>query len=294
MKGFRHHKLVNRKPLYVSGIILLVSIAALGVFLLKPKKIDPTVIIVLSPHYDDAVLSLGGLLAKHVHPAVVATFFTALPTQATSTPWDARSGFSSSNDAIPARIQENTQALRMLGAEIKDFGYQDYQYRQHASSTEAELQQEIAQDIQALVASYGDKNVEVYAPSIFLPDITHPDHALLHRAFKDVAEQYPKKNITFYYYEDYPYVQAFTKESNISLEKNLENDTGRIFDEIHISLSSEEVSQKQSSLEKYASQSKAFTAENVDIVKNTTAYTNSRCGNEGPCEVVYRLFRVID
>ncbi len=294
MKGFRQRALVNRKSALIGGIILAGVLAVLGAILLQSKKQDDTVTIVLSPHYDDAVLSLGGLLAKHEHPAVVATFFTGVPAVATTTPWDTQSGFSSVKEAMLARTKENSAAIRMLGAEVKDYGYLDYQYREHATSSEIELEQEVAQDIQALIASYGNKNIAIYAPAIFTPPITHPDHALLHRAFKDVSEQYPKKNINFYYYEDYPYVQEFNKESQISLEKNLENDTGRIFDEIRIPLSSRQAGQKQSSLEKYASQSKAFQAENTDIVKSSTAYTKTRCATENACEVVYRLFRVTD
>ena len=286
MKGFRFF--------IIALLLILIVVGSIGLILSRPKKTDDTVIIILSPHYDDAVLSLGGFLAKHTHPSVVATFFTGEPALATSTPWDKQSGFSTSKEAIAARVKENNAALRMVGAEVKDFGYRDFQYRDHATSSEEQLEQDVAQDIQALIASYGDKNVEVYAPSLFTSAITHPDHALLHRAFKDVYENYPKKNISFYSYEDYPYVQEFNKESKISLEKNLENDTGRIFDTQSIVLTSKNVHTKESSLEKYASQSKAFAVSSIDIVKSSTEYTNNRCGTNVPCEVVYKLFRITD
>jgi LmbE family N-acetylglucosaminyl deacetylase len=121
-------------------------------------------------------------------------------------------------------------------------------------------------------------------------DITHPDHGMLHRAYVDVMTQYPNKNVTFYFYEDYPYVARFNKEQPITLEKNLENDTNRLFDRVDIPLSNAEVRQKQKSLEAYPSQIKAFDALQFDVVTADIDYTDARCGPGNACEVVYKLF----
>jgi LmbE family N-acetylglucosaminyl deacetylase len=68
-----------RKPLFIAIACIVIGILLL-VFVHRPKTSDNSVIIVLSPHYDDASLSLGGLLAKHEHPTIVASFFTGEPT----------------------------------------------------------------------------------------------------------------------------------------------------------------------------------------------------------------------
>jgi LmbE family N-acetylglucosaminyl deacetylase len=157
--------------------------------------------------------------------------------------------------------------------------------------SDSELESEITKDIQALLASYGDKTIDVYGPSIFTPTITHADHALLHRAFLNVAKDYAKNTASFYFYEDFPYVARFNKESVISLEKNLENDSGMIFDKTTIMLSPNDVRAKENALERYASQSEAFKAGEQDIVNDSTNYTNTRC-EDTACEVVYKLFKI--
>jgi LmbE family N-acetylglucosaminyl deacetylase len=279
-----------KKPL--PFIIFFGILIALGIIFLRPKQDDTAVTIVLSPHYDDAVLSLGGMLAMKEHPAVVATFFTGEPETATTTPWDAQSGFSDSHAAIEARVKENVDALKVLGATVKDYGYFDFQYR-GSTTTDAELEQDIAEDIQALLAAYSDKTISVYAPAVFSPDLTHPDHQALHNAFLNVVDNYPKDNITFYFYEDYPYIEQFNKQSVISLKKNLENTTGKIFEEMQIPLTTRATWNKARSLKAYQSQVKAFAAVDRDILNASDAFTKNRCGSEMPCEVVYKLFRVI-
>lgn len=291
MISFLHRKMIDRKPSIIAASLVVILVGLFIFFQFRPHTPDNSVIIVLSPHFDDAVISMGGLLAKHEHPTVVATFFTAEPAVATSTQWDTMSGFSNSKDAVTARTQENQKALTTLGVDaIKNFGYMDSQYR-HGTSSDADLEQNMAQDIQALLASYGDKQISVYAPSIFGPKISHPDHALLHRAFFDVAENYPKQNVTFYFYEDYPYVEQFNKTSVISVEKNLENDTNRIFDTVQIPLTARQVSKKENSLSAYTSQIKAFDATQADLIKDDISFTQKRCGDTA-CEVVYKFFQV--
>ena len=37
---------------------------------------------------------------------------------------------------------------------------------------------------------------------------------------------YPKPNVSFYFYEDFPYVVRFNKTATTSVQKNIENETG--------------------------------------------------------------------
>jgi LmbE family N-acetylglucosaminyl deacetylase len=77
-------------------------------------------IVVVSPHLDDAVLSLGATIASWVragNDVSVLTVFAGDP-NSTSEPseWDARAGFGSAAEAARARREEDAAACRVLGA----------------------------------------------------------------------------------------------------------------------------------------------------------------------------------
>src|ERR1700722_18211357 len=88
--------------------------------------------LILSPHFDDAVLSLGGLIAKAPERAIVVTVFAGAPVEDVRGGWDRWSGFATGAAAVRARSQENAAALALLGvprSQIHDLGHLDYQYR---------------------------------------------------------------------------------------------------------------------------------------------------------------------
>ncbi len=244
--------------------------------------------IILAPHFDDAVLPLGGLLARHDRPALVATFFTGAPAVATSTDWDTRAGFTDSTIATNVRMAENQNALGKLGVVGENYGYLDLQYGRPISSDI--LESTIAQDIQALLVANTGRAVNIYGPSTFgaPAEMTHPDHQILHDAFTDVAQNFPAKNVRFFYYEDYPYVTHFASTSVISLQKYLENSTGFSLNEIDIPLSAGQVAAKISALKQYGSQIQAFTSDGKDLIGGSKKYTSTRCAGQA-CEVVYQI-----
>jgi LmbE family N-acetylglucosaminyl deacetylase len=275
-------------------ICLTIVIIALGIVVLKKtsnNEVDNnTVTIVLSPHFDDAVLSLGGILAHESHQKIVATFFTEAPEIATSTAWDTSAGFADSKTVHAARVIENEQALKELGDnEMRNFSYVDYEYGR--DEDDGALQAEISKDIQQLIASVGDKQIRIYGPAYFTEAITHPDHALIHRAFIDVAKGYPRDNVSFFIYEDFPYVVRFNRESVVSLEKNLENTDEYIYTKVPRELRASEVSDKITVLKYYTSQLKAFQDRGIDIVAAVEEYTKNRCGINKACEMVYQIPR---
>ncbi len=282
-----------KKYWIIIAIALLVLLALIVVYsnYRNSYKKDTQVTIILSPHFDDAVLSLGGLLAKKESPVVVATFFTGKPEHATSTDWDKNSGFNSSDEAEAARVIENANALRTFNAVVQNYDYTDFQY---GRTEVAALRFEIAKDIQTLIAVQADKEIDVYGPAIFSTDITHPDHELIHQAFLDVAKDYPNPKVRFFIYEDFPYAKRFAESSSVlTLQKNLEKDSGLLFKKVNITLSSSQVKAKISSLQKYSSQLKAFNAVDLDIIKASKEYTETRCGTNPrtACEVVYEIVR---
>ena len=88
------------------------------------------VALVISPHFDDAVLSCGHWL--HTNPgAVVATVCSGDPGPGipASTGWDADAGFATASEATNARRAEDSAALAVLGSGQRLLGFLDNPYR---------------------------------------------------------------------------------------------------------------------------------------------------------------------
>lgn len=101
----------------------------------EPARLDADInsvqlapIMVLSPHYDDAVFSCGHLLGA-LPASIVVTVCTAHPENGdTLTDWDQRCGFLSAAEAMLTRGEENRQALKALGATGVELSFLDSQY----------------------------------------------------------------------------------------------------------------------------------------------------------------------
>ena len=113
--------------------------------------VNKPLVIILSPHFDDGVLSLGGLMAKREHELLVATFFTQRPTIVLHTEWDRISGFSDSDEAIFARTNENENSLLPFEAIIKNYNYPDLQYRKQ--NQDKEIRDGIVKDMESIIAT---------------------------------------------------------------------------------------------------------------------------------------------
>ncbi|WP_326700959.1 PIG-L family deacetylase [Streptomyces sp. NBC_01754] len=76
----------------------------------------PSRTVVLSPHFDDAALSLAGLLPSLPGPVDVVTVHGGAPgPHAPVSWWDTRCGFSSAAEAHRARLDEDAAACALLG-----------------------------------------------------------------------------------------------------------------------------------------------------------------------------------
>jgi LmbE family N-acetylglucosaminyl deacetylase len=88
--------------------------------------------VVISPHCDDAVYSLGALLSGHVRRGGTATVVTVLAGDPTSTTppgeWDARAGFRSQGEATVVRRREDAAACAVVGAAHVHLDDVDEQY----------------------------------------------------------------------------------------------------------------------------------------------------------------------
>lgn len=125
---------------------LVVSPAPLSALLTDQ---DP--VLVLAPHFDDAILSAFGLL-QGGSPVEVATVFTGEPGSVRETGWDRLCGFSDSEDAVRSRRAENDQALRDLPVAQQHLGLLDSQY------LDAPRAREELEGVQSFVREWVDRH----------------------------------------------------------------------------------------------------------------------------------------
>jgi LmbE family N-acetylglucosaminyl deacetylase len=127
-------------------------------------------VVVVSPHLDDAVLSLGATMAHAVESGAkveVLTVFGCEPTSSAPTDeWDRKSGFATEGEAAKHRREEDWRACSILGAAPRwfDFGAQPYDRR---ASIE-----EVASAVATATAG---------ADTVLIPGypLAHADHAAL-------------------------------------------------------------------------------------------------------------------
>ena len=263
----------------------------------QPEVLNPVstttkpLIIILSPHFDDGVLSLGGLMAKQQEELLVATFFTQRPTIVMHTNWDLISGFSDSDEAIFSRTKENENALLSFNTIIKNFDYPDFQYRKE--NQDKEIRDEIVGDIKSLISTYNDRKLFIYGPGIFGEKITHPDHKIVHDAFMDVLRTNTKSDINFFVYEDFPYIRQFETTGLGSFNDYLKRQESIKFEEKVIELNESELNEKISSIYAYKSQIKAFLSLGDDLRVISEKFNKLRCKTIQPifyaCEVVHNF-----
>ncbi len=290
-----------RRGIYIgSGLIVLGLVITGIVFMvgghpaqtLLPENAPGTTLpgtgpitIVLSPDFGDAVLSLGGMLAQHTRPTIVATFFTGEPSPATSTAFDAQSGFTNSTIAHNVRVAENDRALSSLGAVPENYEYLSSHYGQPIATDT--LTSTISQDIQALLIANSGRQVYIYGPADFGPQ-TSSDDAVLYTAFTDVVNGFPGSYVHFFYYETYPAVQTWNATATNSLRQFLQNESGLFLTTTPISLSSGQVAAKISALQQYHSLIQAAQKQGTDIAAADQQFTATRCAGQA-CEVVYAI-----
>jgi hypothetical protein len=83
---------------------------------------------IFSPHYDDAVLSLGGVMSFEPCATTIVTFFAGEPVNLMSTQYDLSCNFTDSHQAMTARKKENRLSLEYLGVAFRDLDFIDDQY----------------------------------------------------------------------------------------------------------------------------------------------------------------------
>lgn len=160
---------------------------------------DP--VLVIQPHYDDAVLGCGQLLAGRPD-AWVATICAGLPDDPANvlTGFDAHSGFGSALDAMAARRLEDKAALGLLGVERRlELGLIDNGYADHLGLPPlAAHAPTIVRTVEQWVAEFRQANGRrVFAPL----GLGHPDHVATSDAV--LAASLPR-TVELFLYEELP------------------------------------------------------------------------------------------
>jgi LmbE family N-acetylglucosaminyl deacetylase len=150
-------------------------------------------IVVVSPHLDDAALSVGAAIARATNRGVrveVLTVFGCDPDSARPTKgWDERAGFRTEGEAARARRSEDAGACALLGAVPTwlPFGSVDYERRGDEGQVRGRVVDALANADVALVPG---------------SPLTHPDHAWLVRVLTSSGEL-PVRRLGFYAEQPY-------------------------------------------------------------------------------------------
>ena len=126
--------------------------------------------VVISPHLDDAVFGCGRLLASRPG-SIVVTLFAGVPEDSGQlTQWDARCGFLSAAEAVSARRSEDERALALLDARPVWLDFLDSQYGKSPSA--------------AVLASALRRTLQELQPTelVFPLGLFHSDHLIGHEA----------------------------------------------------------------------------------------------------------------
>ena len=148
-------------------------------------------IVVLSPHSDDGVLSLGASMARWARAGrdvELVTVFALDPSSSAETGgWDRRAGFRTEGEAALARRQEDRAACSILGVTPRWLPFGSVDYERHG-------------DGDAVWEAVGGTLDE--AELVLLPGspLTHPDHEWLHAL---VVERMPEPRLARYAEQPY-------------------------------------------------------------------------------------------
>lgn len=129
-------------------------------------------VVVVSPHLDDGVLSVGAAIAAWARAGAgveLLTVFACDPaSEAQTRGWDARAGFRTEGEAARARREEDKRACAILGATPVWLPFGSVDYERHGDE----------EAVRAAAASATDGADAVLVPGA---PLSHPDHVWLMR-----------------------------------------------------------------------------------------------------------------
>lgn len=167
--------------------------------------------LLISPHFDDAVLSAGQYMAGLKGKCDVLTVFSEIPKNGKDfvTPYDESCGFNTSEDAMVVRRQEDAEALAILGAGSIHLGMLDSQYDPERALSAKE---DILKALRQFNKEFGAQYERVIVPL----GLRHPDHVDVSWAANTVFGL--AKHPEFYMWEDLPHRVTHPEEVQERLE----------------------------------------------------------------------------
>lgn len=152
--------------------------------------------VILSPHLDDAVLSLGRFMAGRPDVIVATVFAGPPPDPEVLTEYDRVSGFANAGEAVAERRGEDVRALQRLSARPVWGSLPDGQYRAQEVNEE-----DVAREIVRMI---GDLAFD----TLLIPvGIKHPDHRLVSSAALQLVldpRQTFDRDVGIWLYEELP------------------------------------------------------------------------------------------
>ncbi|HET9946677.1 MAG TPA: PIG-L family deacetylase [Patescibacteria group bacterium] len=230
--------------------------------LIAEAKANGTPILTLSPHFDDAVLSVGGLLAglQETNPLYVATIFTRASDDVAMGANDLfRSGYQDFDTLYQQRERENDEAVQAVGAQAINLPNTEAPWRTRRGRKQYPLftyalgmirrgeKQGFIDDIAGQIETVSQqielqtgKKPLVLAPIAVRGILTHVDHV----ATRQAARQVDGRSAQVIYYADYPYDLHAAPQERVLQDESLSPATLIDYDQ----------AAKRKAIELYASQ----------------------------------------
>jgi LmbE family N-acetylglucosaminyl deacetylase len=157
-------------------------------------------VVVVSPHLDDGVFSLGAGIACATRKGADVTVLTVLAGDPSSTapagPWDAAAGYATAGEAARARQLEDEEACGLVRARPLWLPFSDKQYDRGGSEAEVRA---------AVVEAVGD--AQAVLPGF---PLLNEDHAWLRRALEGA---FPDEQTSLY--TEQPYAAEWTEQPGV-------------------------------------------------------------------------------
>jgi LmbE family N-acetylglucosaminyl deacetylase len=152
-------------------------------------------IVVVSPHFDDAAMGAGHLLASYDDTTVITVLGGRPPAYpAAPTEWDALGGFVAGDDVVAVRRDEDVAAMAVLESAYRWLDFADHQY---LASEERPTAADVAPALGAAIA-------DIDPTAVFFPmGLANPDHDMTHDACLLVQAEQPER--VWFCYEDHGY-----------------------------------------------------------------------------------------
>jgi LmbE family N-acetylglucosaminyl deacetylase len=185
---------------------------------------------IISPHLDDAVLSLGQFMATE--HCMVVTVFAGVPVKGTLSEYDKSCGFDSSHKAMTYRRAEDDRACAELGATPVHWDYLDAQYVTPAN--EQQLRADLAR-------------MALGGMPFFPLGLGHPDHRTVAREARAAVE-----HGRIFVYEELPYRIMWPEQAHAALDEIRAE--GWTIDDVPAPLQSGPLDRKRAAIGRYRSQ----------------------------------------